>query len=89
MLGKKVKGREEECVLVEEPVLIFYRPDISACVIVIKRFWHGARGKANYLIFISHPFLIFLPLAVAHRGTLWCILVHYGFKIYYKWGRPH
>jgi len=31
-------------VLVQEPVLIFYQPDIAAGVIVIKRFWHGARG---------------------------------------------
>ncbi|HYY29035.1 MAG TPA: type II toxin-antitoxin system RelE/ParE family toxin [Chthoniobacterales bacterium] len=44
MLGKKVKGREEDRVLVEEPVLIFYLPDIAAGVIIIKRFWHGARG---------------------------------------------
>ena len=44
MLGKKVKGRGDDRVLVREPILIFYRPDIAAGVIVIKRFWHGARG---------------------------------------------
>ena len=44
MLGRKVKGTEEDRVLVQEPVLIFYRPDLTAGVIVIKRFWHGARG---------------------------------------------
>jgi toxin ParE1/3/4 len=44
MLGRKVKGTEEDRVLVEDPVLIFYRPHTSAGVIVIKRFWHGARG---------------------------------------------
>ena len=44
MLGRKVKGTEEDRVLVQEPVLIFYQPDIAASVIVIKRFWHGARG---------------------------------------------
>jgi len=44
LLGKKVKGTEEDRVLVQEPVLIFYQPDIAAGVIVIKRFWHGARG---------------------------------------------
>lgn len=46
LLGKKVKGTEEDRVLVEDPVLIFYRPDTAAGVIVIKRFWHGARGAA-------------------------------------------
>src|SRR5260370_691248 len=44
MLGKKVKGTEEDRVLVQAPILIFYQPDIAAGVIVIKRFWHGARG---------------------------------------------
>jgi len=29
---------------VEDPILIFYQPDNAAGVIVIKRFWHGARG---------------------------------------------
>jgi toxin ParE1/3/4 len=43
-LGKTVKGRGDERVLVEGPILIFYRPDAAAGVIEIKRFWHGARG---------------------------------------------
>jgi hypothetical protein len=29
---------------VEDPILIFYQPDNAAGLIVIKRFWHGARG---------------------------------------------
>jgi plasmid stabilization system protein ParE len=44
LLGKKVKGTEKDRVLVEDPILIFYQPDNAAGVIVIKRFWHGARG---------------------------------------------
>jgi len=44
MLGKKVKGTAEDRVLVQAPILIFYQPDIAGGVIVIKRFWHGARG---------------------------------------------
>lgn len=44
-LGKKVKGTLEDRVLVEGPILIFYRADVAACVIEIKRFWHGARGR--------------------------------------------
>ena len=43
-LGKKVQGTENDRVLVEDPILIFYQPDNAAGVIVIKRFWHGARG---------------------------------------------
>jgi toxin ParE1/3/4 len=43
-LGKRVKGTEEDRVLLEDPILIFYQPDNAAGVIVIKRFWHGARG---------------------------------------------
>ena len=44
LLGKKVKGTEKDRVLVEDPVLIFYQPDTVTGVIVIRRFWHGARG---------------------------------------------
>ena len=44
LLGKKVQGTENDRVLVEDPILIFYQPDNAAGVIVIKRFWHGARG---------------------------------------------
>jgi plasmid stabilization system protein ParE len=44
LLGKKVKGTKKDRVLVEDPILIFYQPDPAAGVIVIKRFWHGARG---------------------------------------------
>jgi toxin ParE1/3/4 len=44
LLGKKVKGTEKDRVLVQDPILIFYQPDNAAGVIVIKRFWHGARG---------------------------------------------
>jgi toxin ParE1/3/4 len=44
LLGKKVQGTANDRVLVEDPVLIFYQPDNAAGVIVIKRFWHGARG---------------------------------------------
>src|ERR1700737_2698992 len=44
LLGKKVKGTEKDRVLVEDPVPIFYQPDTAAGVILIKRFWHGARG---------------------------------------------
>jgi toxin ParE1/3/4 len=44
MLGKKVTGTKEDRVLVQAPILIFYQPDTAAGVIVIKRFWHGARG---------------------------------------------
>jgi toxin ParE1/3/4 len=44
LLGKKVQGTENDRVLVEDPILIFYQPDKAAGVIVIKRFWHGARG---------------------------------------------
>jgi plasmid stabilization system protein ParE len=43
MLGKRVKGTEEHRVLVHAPILIFYRADIAGEVIVVKRFWHGAR----------------------------------------------
>ena len=46
LLGKKVQGTENDRVLVEDPILIFYQPDNAAGVIVIKRFWHGARGAA-------------------------------------------
>jgi toxin ParE1/3/4 len=44
LLGKKVKGTEKDRVVVQDPILIFYQPDNAAGVIVIKRFWHGARG---------------------------------------------
>jgi toxin ParE1/3/4 len=44
LLGKRVKGTKEDRVLVEDSILIFYQPDNAAGVIVIKRFWHGARG---------------------------------------------
>jgi toxin ParE1/3/4 len=44
LVGKKVKGTEKDRVLVEDPVLIFYQPDTAAGVILIMRFWHGARG---------------------------------------------
>jgi toxin ParE1/3/4 len=44
LLGKKVQGTENDRVLVEDPILIFYQPDNAAGVVVIKRFWHGARG---------------------------------------------
>ena len=44
LLGKKFQGTENDRVLVEDPILIFYQPDNAAGVIVIKRFWHGARG---------------------------------------------
>ena len=44
LLGRKVQGTENDRVLVEDPILIFYQPDNAAGVIVIKRFWHGARG---------------------------------------------
>ena len=44
LLGKKVQGTENDRVLVEDPILIFYQPENAARVIVIKRFWHGARG---------------------------------------------
>jgi plasmid stabilization system protein ParE len=44
LLGKKVQGTENDRVLVEDPILIFYQPDNAAGLIVIKRFWHGARG---------------------------------------------
>jgi toxin ParE1/3/4 len=43
-LGREVSGRRGERVLVEGPILIFYRFHPSAGVIQIKRFWHGARG---------------------------------------------
>jgi toxin ParE1/3/4 len=43
-LGRVVRGRRGERVLVEESILIFYRLDAGAGVIEIKRFWHGARG---------------------------------------------
>jgi toxin ParE1/3/4 len=46
LLGKKIKGTEKDRVLLEDPILIFYQPDNAAGVIVIKRFWHGARGAA-------------------------------------------
>jgi hypothetical protein len=44
LLGKKVQGTENDRVLMEDPILIFYQPDNTGGVIVIKRFWHGARG---------------------------------------------
>ena len=44
LLGKKVQGTEKDRVLMEDPILIFYQPDNTGGVIVIKRFWHGARG---------------------------------------------
>ena len=44
LLGKKVQGTENDRGLVEDPILIFYQPDNAAGVIMIKRFWHGARG---------------------------------------------
>lgn len=44
LLGKKVQGTENDRVLVEDPILVFYQPDNAVGVIVIKRFWHGARG---------------------------------------------
>jgi hypothetical protein len=43
-LGKKVKGTQEDRVLVEGPILIFYCAGVAACMIEIERFWHGARG---------------------------------------------
>jgi toxin ParE1/3/4 len=43
-LGREISGRRGERVLVEGPILIFYRFDPSTGLIQIKRFWHGARG---------------------------------------------
>jgi toxin ParE1/3/4 len=44
-LGSHVSGMRGERVLVEGPILIFYRFHPDPGVIEIKRFWHGARGE--------------------------------------------
>jgi toxin ParE1/3/4 len=44
-LGRRVRGTREDRVLVEGSILIFYRPDATARVVEIKRFWHAARGS--------------------------------------------
>jgi len=46
-LGRVVRGRRGERVLVEGSILIFYRFDAGTGVIQIKRFWHGARGTPS------------------------------------------
>ena len=43
-LGKRIRGTSEERVLVEWPILIFYRFIAERSEIQIKRFWHAARG---------------------------------------------
>jgi len=43
-LCREVSGRRGERILVEGPILIFYRFHAGPGVIQIKRFWHGARG---------------------------------------------
>ena len=48
-LGREVSGMRGERVLVEGPILIFYRFHSGPGVIEIKRFWHGARGEPTFL----------------------------------------
>jgi toxin ParE1/3/4 len=47
LVGRHVGNRPGERVLVETPILIFYRFDRDRGLIQIKRFWHGAREVTN------------------------------------------
>jgi toxin ParE1/3/4 len=43
-LGREIRQRRGDRVLAEGNILIFYRLDLSARIVEIKRFWHSARG---------------------------------------------
>jgi toxin ParE1/3/4 len=46
-LGREVRQRRGDRVLAEGNILIFYRLDLRARIVEIKRFWHSARGIPN------------------------------------------
>lgn len=43
-LGREIRQRRGDRVLAEGNILIFYRLDLSARIVEIKRLWHSARG---------------------------------------------
>jgi predicted RNase H-like HicB family nuclease len=64
-----------------------YSPDLPGCVATgatreeVEKEMHDAIEFHLEGLRLEGPFHEFNPKSVAHEGTLWCIMVHYGFKI--------